>query len=147
MVYLPYLHTLKQKSMNWEYITGFFDADGSISLIKKNKGREKSPQISFHNNELNILIEVQEFILKKLNIKGFISKKKKAKDHHGQQYDLKYEGFPKCSAIGKNLNTKHYKKAKRIALIYLIHAVTPRNGKYDEQTLKTRSELEFQFFN
>ena len=133
--------------MNWDYITGFFDADGSISLIKKNKGREKSPQISFHNNELNILTEIQGFIQKELSIKGFISKKKKAKDHHGQQYDLKYEGFPKCIAIGNNLKSIHYKKIKRILISGLIHAVTPRNGKYDEQTLKTRSELEIQFFS
>tara|TARA_R110000868_G_scaffold247511_2_gene503875 strand:+ start:616 stop:1017 length:402 start_codon:yes stop_codon:yes gene_type:complete len=133
--------------MNWEYITGFFDGDGSISLVKKNKSREKSPQISFHNNELNILIEIQEFILKELKIKGFISKKKKVKEHHGQQHELKYDGFPKCITISKYLNTKHHKKAKRIALLDLIHAVTPRNGKYNEQTLKTRAELEFQFFN
>ncbi len=133
--------------MNWEYIAGFFDADGSITLVVNSKGREKSPQISFHNNELNILEEIQDFILKELNIKGFISKKKKAKDHHGQQYDLKYEGFPKCIAISKNLKSFHQKKIKRLILIELIHKVTPRNGKYDEQTLKTRSELEVQFFN
>jgi len=31
--------------MNWEYITGFFDADGSISLVVKSKGREnRRPQ-------------------------------------------------------------------------------------------------------
>ncbi len=133
--------------MNWEYVTGFFDADGSISLVKKNKNRERSPQISFHNNELNILLDIQNFILLELNIKGFISKKKKIKEHHGQQYDLKYEGFPKCILLGNNLSSIHYKKIKRISLMSLIHAVTPRNGKYDEQTLKTRLELESQFFN
>lgn len=133
--------------MNWDYITGFFDADGSICLVKASKNRKKSPQISFHNNELNILIEIQEFIQNELDIKGFISMKKKAKEHHSQQYDLKYEGFPKCIAIGKNLKSIHYKKIKRILLNDLIYAVTPRNGKYDEQTLKTRLELEFQYFN
>lgn len=133
--------------MNWEYITGFFDADGSITLTKNQKNRHKSPQISFHNNEIDILLDIQEFIYKELNIKGFISKKRKAKEHHGQQYDLKYEGFPKCVKLSKNIKSIHFKKLKRMLLLELIHAVTPRNGKYQEETLKTRSELEFQFFN
>jgi hypothetical protein len=133
--------------MNWDYITGFFDADGSISLVRQNKNRERAPQISFHNNELNILENIQSFIKKELNIIGHISKKKKAKEHHGQQYDLKYHGFPKCIVIGSKLRSIHQKKIKRILLSELIHKITPRNGKYSEQTLKTRSELELKFLN
>ena len=132
--------------MNWEYITGFFDADGSVSLVRKAVGRNKSPQISFHNNEIDILIAMQAFIFKELSIKGFISTKKKAKEHHGQQYDLKYTDFAKCIALVNKIATIHPKKMKRFELIKKLHSFTPRNGKYTEDILYQRSILEDEFF-
>ena len=67
--------------MDWSYISGFFDADGSISLVKKNQNNNtnKSIQISFHNTQLSILEEIKNFIDMDLNIKGFISTKKAKK--------------------------------------------------------------------
>lgn len=132
--------------MNWEYITGFFDADGSVTIVKKGKNRQKSPQISFHNNELDILITIQDFILKELCIKGHISKKKKAKEHHGQQYDLKYVDFPKCILILNKINTLHSKKKKRFNIIEKLYLLTPRNGKYTQSLLDQKSILETEFF-
>lgn len=132
--------------MNWEYITGFFDADGSVTIVSNSKGRHKSPQISFHNNEIDILIAIQAFIFKELSIKGHISKKKKAKDHHNQQYDLKYVDFPKCVKIINSLKTIHGKKKKRFSLIEKLYLITPRNGKYTEELLEQRKFLEQEFF-
>ena len=50
--------------MNWEYISGFFDADGSISAISTHKNRNRTIQLSFHNTEKSILEDIQRFILK-----------------------------------------------------------------------------------
>ena len=132
--------------MNWQYITGFFDADGSITLASISKGRKRSPQLSFHNNELNILTDIQKFIEKELNIRGFISAKKKVKEHHGQQYDLKYVDFAKCIEIIKHIKTIHPKKAKRFEVINKLYPLTPRNGKYTEEMLEQRRILEEEFF-
>lgn len=132
--------------MNWEYITGFFDADGSVSIVKKGEGRQKSPQISFHNNEIDILIAIQAFIFRELSIKGFITIKKKAKEHHGQQYDLKYTDFAKCTVLADKMATIHPKKKKRFEVIKELQALTPRNGKYTEDILYRRSILEDKFF-
>lgn len=132
--------------MNWEYITGFFDADGSVTISKHSKGRKRSPQISFHNNEIDILIAIQAFIFRELSIKGFISKKKKVKEHHGQQYDLKYIDFAKCLKIANKIATIHPKKKKRFEVIEKLQKFTPRNGKYTEELLYQRSILEEEFF-
>ena len=37
--------------MDFSYIAGFFDADGSISLLSIHKNEYKSVQVSFCNNE------------------------------------------------------------------------------------------------
>jgi hypothetical protein len=132
--------------MNWQYITGFFDADGSITIAVISKGRKRAPQLSFHNNELDILISIQTFIKKELNIIGHICSKKKAKEHHGQQYDLKYVNFPKCIEIIKHIKSIHPKKAKRFKVINELYPLTPRNGKYTEEMSKQRRILEEEFF-
>lgn len=144
--YIYPIFTTKFLVMNWEYITGFFDADGSITISFVSKGRQRSPQLSFHNNELSILYEIQQFIEKELGIKGFISTKKKAKEHHGQQYDLKYVNFPKCIKIIDRIKTIHEKKKKRFDIIKSLSKLTPRNGKYTQNMLDERCILEEEFF-
>ena len=132
--------------MNWEYITGFFDADGSVSIVSQGENKQKTPQISFHNNEIDILIAMQAFIFKELSIKGFISKKRKLKEHHGQQYDLKYVDYTKCVKLANSINTIHPKKKKRFDIIRKLQTLTPRNGKYNEEMLRQKSILEEEFF-
>lgn len=132
--------------MNWDYITGFFDADGSVTLSILSKGRSRSPVISFHNNEINILISIQLFIESELNVKGHICIKRKKKEHHEDAYDLKFVNFPKCIAILNNIKTIHVKKKKRFEIIQKLKELTPRNGKYTEEILKLRQALENEFF-
>ena len=132
--------------MNWDYITGFFDADGSITLARVSRDTNKCPQLSFHNNELDILINIKDFIEKELNIKGFISKKRKVKEHHGQAYDLKYVNFPKCLKIINHLKSIHSKKVKRFEVISKLYPLTPRNGKYTKEMFEQRIILEQEFF-
>lgn len=62
--------------MNWKYISGFFDADGSITLTRNTKNSNKTIQVSFHNNELDILEKIKTFIFENLNVNGSISRKK-----------------------------------------------------------------------
>lgn len=132
--------------MNWEYITGFFDADGSVTISALGKGRNKAPQIAFHNNELDILVKIQSFIFDKLSIKGHISTKKKVKEHHGQAYDLKYVNFPKCLMIIENIKSNHQKKVRRFQIIKTLYTLTSRNGKYTEKLLHEKKSLEKLFF-
>ena len=132
--------------MNWEYISGFFDADGSISLIHLKNSKNKTVQIFFHNNEKDILLSIEKFIKDELNIKGFLSVKKARKKNHSISFDLKYIYLTKCVALLNNMNTIHPKKKHRKNITFKLKEVTPRNGKYTRKNLFIRKLLEQEFF-
>lgn len=133
--------------MNWNYISGFFDADGSITLSKPSNSRYKTVYISFHNNELAILEEIQKFIYQELKIKGAITTKKPKKSNHNIAYDLKYDFFEKTVLILKKMKLIHPKKKHRALISARLYANVPRNGKYTRSMLLTRQKLEEDFFN
>ena len=131
--------------MDWNYITGFFDADGSITLTCPNKGKNKTLQLSFHNNELEILKSIQKFILDDLGIKGFISKKLPKKDNHNIAYDLKYN-YISALKVANKISSLHPKKSHRIKIYNLIQTKIKRNGKYSNEEILEREILEKKFF-
>lgn len=126
--------------MNWNYIAGFFDADGSISVIKVNKNKNKTLQVSFHNNEVYILDQIRYFILKELKIMGTISLKPAKKETHSDSYELKYS-YQNALRVANKLNILHKKKKYRIDIYNQIQEKTKRNGKYSEKELKERENL------
>lgn len=136
---------LKIIHMTWEYISGFFDADGSITAAKASKNGSKVIQISFANNELNILKDIQQFILKDLNIKGAISKKTPKQESHSINYELKYV-YQNGYKVSLKLNSKHKKKKARIELYKEIQKLTPRNGKYTTELTLARNQKLEEFF-
>jgi len=133
--------------MDWNYVSGFFDADGSISLIKKygNEKANKTIQISFHNTELTILEEIRDFILRDVGIRGSISTKRPQKETHSISYELKYTQY-KGYLVSRKINSHHPKKKHRIETYVKIQKLTPRNGKYFTGVLKKRNELIETFF-
>lgn len=127
------------------YISGFFDADGSISIIN-NKSKYKIPQISFHNTELIILENIQQYLYDNYNIKGYISKKPAKKINHKDSYDLKYVYNNAYNLCGI-LISFHPKKIHRINVINKFYKkVTPRNGKYSKSLKKRKLAFERLFF-
>ena len=132
--------------MNWNYITGFFDADGSITLTTYHKGANKTVQISFHNNELNILHEIRSFIEKEIGIKGVITTKQPAKEVHNVAYDLKYVYFRTANRVLEHIHSIHPKKQHRIKISMALEKLTPRNGKYSPLQAEQKSVLEKLFF-
>ncbi len=131
--------------MNWDYIAGFFDADGSITAVRTNKKKNKTLQLSFHNNEVYILDQIRYFILKELGIMGSISLKKAKKETHQDSYDLKYT-YQNALKVANSIKTIHNKKKHRVKIYNLIQKNTKRNGKYSEEELKYREELLELFF-
>ena len=114
--------------MNWNYISGFFDADGSIQLNKIHPNQLPSPVITFHNNERIILEKINKFIYKQLEIKGtIVTKKKKG---YSDQFELRYSYFSKFSVLADRFNIYHPKKLKRINFIRMYKSHSKRNGKY-----------------
>lgn len=131
--------------MNWNYITGFFDADGSITYIRPGKNRMKTLQISFHNNERVILDDIREFIFKELGYKGVICTKKPQKLTHGIQYELKYK-YDQAYNVSLKLKTIHSKKKHRIKIYSEIKKLVKRNGKYSLEEKEAILKLENEFF-
>lgn len=95
--------------MTWEYISGFFDADGSITVVKVHSNTNKTIQVSFHNNERDILEKIKGFIFSELGILGSITKKKCQKIHHGVAYDLKYT-YKNGLLVANKITSYHQKK-------------------------------------
>lgn len=131
--------------MNWEYISGFFDADGSVTATSPQKGKNKTIQISFHNTELSILEEIRSFILEELEIKGTISVKKTSNPNWNTSYDLKYL-YQNGLKVANKMNSFHPKKKHRIKIYNLIQKKTKRNGKYSENEKQERLNLLDEFF-
>lgn len=109
------------------------------------KGENRTIQISFHNNELDILNQIEEFIRQDLGIKGHICKKKTYSPKHNTPYDLKYR-YSSGLAVANKMASIHPKKAYRIAIYNLIQQSTKRNGKYTEAELLIRDNLVDKFF-
>lgn len=132
--------------MNWNYITGFFDADGSVTLVHPGNSKRKTVQISFHNNELNILESIKNFIYNETGLNGHISIKKARKETHNDSYDLKYV-YRSASSLIQYIDTIHPKKQHRFKVYSDIQNITPRNGKYTPEALEKREKLEELFWN
>jgi hypothetical protein len=131
--------------MTWEYISGFFDADGSITAVKVHSNTNKTIQVSFHNNELKILEEIKCFIYSELGIVGSMSKKDCKKIQHGIAYDLKYS-YRNGLLVANKITSYHQKKIHRIEIYNLIQSKTKRNGKYTIEEIEERNRLIDQFF-
>ena len=136
----------KKYIMNIQYISGFFDADGSVTLSARKKGEFKSPQLSFSNTEYKLLKEIEKFLLQNYNIKGYISTKKQIKENHAIAYDLKYTGSY-AKILSKILKLNHSKKLHRTNCINKYYnVVTKRNGKYNNNELSKKLAFERLFF-
>lgn len=131
--------------MNIHYISGFFDADGYLTMGKNGK-EEHVPYAGFTNNIREILEEIQCFLFENFSIKGHISKKTARKETHHDSYDLKYSGFKTCGILKNILCLKHPKKIARFEILQSIHDLTNRGGKYSEQMLKDRRNRCEDFF-
>ncbi len=137
--------------MTFQYIAGFFDADGYITMSREYAGRKvRIPIIGFSNNVREILEEFADFIHNELGINGFISTKKARKDNHSDSYTLAYNHNPKVQALIPKLMeySRHPKKINRMQLIRdKLPTLTHRQGKYSNEMLKARQQLEEQILS
>ena len=134
--------------MNIQYISGFFDADGSISMCKTNKtDKYKSIKLDFTNTELQPLLEIQKFLLS-LNIKTHLSTKLPRKENHSLSYALSTNSNQVSISLCKILQSIHPKKRHRINTVIKYHdLVTRRNGKYSPKEHMRKLAYERLFYS
>lgn len=132
--------------MNIQYISGFFDADGSITLTKSSKGSfYRYPKIDLTNTKLKILQSIQKY-LKLQDIKSYISNKPARKQTHSISYVLSISNNYAIKLC--NLLTSHHPmKYHRINVILKYYTlVTLRNGKYNSKQQMSKLAFERLFF-
>lgn len=129
------------------YISGFFDADGSITMSKSYKSAKyRTVKIDFTNTELSILKEIQNFLAEN-DITSFISTKPAKKETHNISYALSVNSNQMCLKLCKLLDSKHPKKLHRINTVIKYHdLVTNRGGHYNEKEHTKRLAYERLFF-
>ncbi len=104
--------------MDWAYISGFFDADGSLTLIKK--GDRVYPSVNFHNTSFELIKELQVTIFKEIDTDGYIYTYIPKNENHQVQYTLKYSYFKTALKVLDCLQPHHPKKKHRKEIVYKI---------------------------
>lgn len=134
--------------MTLQYISGFFDADGSISMGKNSKhDTYKAIKIDFTNTYITILEEIQKYLLNEYNIKTHISKKAIRKENQNIGYSLSCNSNQTCLKLCRLLVSHHPKKLHRINTVLKYHdIVTVKNGKYTDRQATRRLAYERLFF-
>lgn len=128
------------KESTLSYIAGFFDADGSISLVRFKSKETKQLNVNFTNTDLSILKFIQGS-LEELGLTGWIVKSSKREDHYLQGYQLVYYRNTAILVMEAILPyIKHQKKVKRFELFKSQYRpLIKPNGKYSDSE---RMELE-----
>ena len=134
--------------MNIDYVSGFFDADGSITMSRlKSTDPYRTLKIDFTNTKLGILLEIQRFLLENHNLHLSISTKPAKKENHSTSYVLSTSSNRVCYTLCQLLDSHHPMKRHRINTILKYHnSAVNRNGKYNERQRARRLAYERLFF-
>lgn len=128
--------------MNLDYISGFFDADGSVGLYRFVRGGYRIPCVTFHNTDLSLIKEIRTFFLENHGFRGSLSTKKPTKKTHSISYDLTYsynQAYILCGLI----TSRHKFKIKRTRCITKYYnLVTNRNGRYTQTEIQRKLAFE-----
>lgn len=128
-----------------DYISGFFDADGSITLSHNSNKLYRTPKLDFTNVELEPLQKIQDFF-KENGINMYISTKLPRKKSHSTSYTLSCSNNNAIKAL-EFINSLHPKKRHRINTILKYYKqVTMRNGKYTSKQHTRKIAFERLFF-
>lgn len=129
--------------MNLDYVSGFFDADGSISMAYSCKTNPfKTIKIDFTNTKKSILIEIQKYLLTH-GIKTYITEKVPYKENHSIGYTLSCSSNGVSIKLCKLLKSIHPMKQHRINTVLKYHEeVTSKNGKYTSKQYKRKLAYE-----
>lgn len=135
--------------MNDSYISGFFDADGSITMSKSSKNDiYRTLKIDFTNTQLETLKEIQKYLLEVHKIKLYIVSKPPRNERQAESYTLSTCSNRICYRLCEIIQSHHPKKLHRINTILKYHnSVVKRNGKYNEREKMRRLAYERLFFS
>jgi hypothetical protein len=120
------------------WLAGFLDADGSVGLSKRGKlDYQRRPEVEFYNCDAILLQSIIDVY------GGKIVKRTYSNPKWNNSYSLRYEGDKALQiCIDCYPYMRHSKKHQRAKLIAEEYkAVTPRNGRYTDEMLEKRRDL------
>ena len=135
--------------INDSYISGFFDADGSITMSKNGHNNTyRTLKIDFTNTQLETLKDIQKYLQDTYGLKLFIATKPSTKEQWAECYTLTTSANRVCYKLCEIIKSHHPKKMHRINTVLKYHnAVVKRNGKYNEREKMRRLAYERLFFS
>ena len=135
--------------MNIDYVSGFFDADGSITMAKNHsKCPYRALKIDFTNTKLDVLVDIQNFLKNEYGLVLCISTKPSKKENHSESYVLSSSSNRVVLKLCSLMTSYHPIKRHRINTVLKYHnLVVRRNGKYNDREKLRRLAYERLFFS
>ena len=135
--------------INDYYISGFFDADGSITMSKSgHNDLYRKLKIDFTNTQLSTLREIQRYLWETHRLKLYLSTKPSRSENWAESYTLSTSSNQVCYKLCEIIKSHHPKKIHRINTVLKYHnLVVKRNGKYNEREKMRRLAYERLFFS
>jgi len=125
------------EELNWSYLAGFIDADGTISIRKNDKaGKSYRPYVSIANTNRDVL-ELFKYQLGR----GAICTKKAKKENHSESYEVRWDHNVALFICEHCYPYLTIKKARAELLLSDWKLYTPRNGKYTDTLWRKKLDL------
>jgi hypothetical protein len=124
------------------YAAGLMDGEGSICLIRTNKGGQRAPYLTMSSTSIELVMFMKD------NFGGSVCIAQKAKGKHSEAYHWKI-GRQGALKVLKLLTPylKEKEKARRACLILENYpALLPKNGYYTPEILDKIRQVEIEFF-
>jgi hypothetical protein len=124
------------------YLAGLIDGEGTVTLTRLSRNRERGLAVTISNTELNILGHV----LSCVGV-GKITNKRKSGVNHTPSYTYQItnrQALDLLRQIGPFLRSHKAARAQMVLKEYL--KLTPRNGRYTKEQLHQRERFVREFF-
>lgn len=123
------------------YLAGLIDGEGTIALSRKHARENRQLVVAISNTERPIL----DFALSIIGA-GKITRKRTAQPHHAPGLTFVLTNRQALSLLAQvQPFLRSYKRARAQLVLAEYVALTPRNGKYTDETLSARTEFESRF--
>jgi hypothetical protein len=137
-----YRQTQPLSKIDAAYIAGLIDGEGTVTLTRKHKNENRQLCVSISSTEISLL----DFVLIATGV-GKITNKRATKPHHTHSFAYAVYNRQALALLEQTLPFLKSYKHERAALILKDYlGVTPRNGKYNAETLAKKKYLKEQYF-
>ena len=133
----------KLSSIDAAYLAGLIDGEGTVTLTRVHRNRQRGLVVAISNTERGILDHVREVVGG-----GTITNKRRSKEHHTPSFVYHLSDRRALNLLEQISPFMKSHKAARSQLVlndYLT--LTPRNGRYSSDLLKRREAFVKQFFD